>query len=135
MQTGHMSSRRLVTVVLEVADLERSARLYRDGLGIDLHIADHEGGEHGAGDRWISGRHAAVSWTDGAFLHFALYEAKGSATTGAQLSFLVDDVDLAHTQAVDAGAKPLHPPRQEPWGRSARVEDFDGNVIELTQEP
>jgi len=124
---------RLVTVVLEVADLDRSLRLYRDGLGIDLHLTDHQGAEHGVGDRWISGRHAATSWTTGAFLHFALYESKGERTSGAQLSFEVADIAAAHDAARSAGAEVLHDPRPEPWGTSARYRDFDGNVIELTQ--
>ena len=91
---------RLVTVVLEVRDLDRAVGLYRDGFGLDLHPSDHEGGEHGGDDRWISGRHAATTWTDGAFLHFALYESKGEHTSGAQVSFRVDDLDLAHQRAV-----------------------------------
>jgi predicted enzyme related to lactoylglutathione lyase len=124
---------RLVTVVLEVEDLDRAVRLYRDGFGLDLHPSDHEGGDHGADDRWISGRHAATTWSEGAFLHFALYETKGDRTTGAQLSFSVHDLDDAHQAAVAAGAEVLHEPRVEPWGRSARYRDADGNVIELTQ--
>lgn len=124
---------RLVTVVLEVADLDRSMALYRDGFGLDLHLSDHHGAEHGADDRWVSGRHAAVSWTEGAFVHFALYEAKGPPTSGAQVSFRVDDVVAAHRAAVSAGAEVLHEPRTEPWGTSARYRDLDGNVVELTQ--
>lgn len=124
---------RLVTVVLEVSDLDRSVALYRDAFGLDLHLEDHGGADHGAGDRWISGRHAAVSWTDGAFLHFALYESKGEVTSGAQVTFHVDDIDRAHAAAVAASAEVLHGPRPEPWGRSARYRDFDGNVVGLTQ--
>ena len=134
MQDAGMSEpRRLVTVVLEVGDLDRAVALYRDGFGLDFHISDHEGGDHGADDRWISGRHAAITWVDGAFLHFALYETKGDTTSAAQLSFRVDDVDQAHEDAVIAGAHVLHEPRVEPWGRSARDRDHDGNVVELTQ--
>jgi predicted enzyme related to lactoylglutathione lyase len=124
---------RLVAVVIEVSDLARSVQLYRDGFGIDLHDSDHEGAGHGADDRWISGAHAAVSWSDGAFLHFALYAAKVEATRGAQVSFAVDDLGAAHVAAVAAGAEVLHEARAEPWGISARYRDFDGNVIELTQ--
>ena len=127
-------SNRLITVVLEVADLDRSMALYRDGVGLDLHMSDHEGGGHGGGDRWISGRHAATTWEEGAYLHFALYESKGGRTTGAQVSFRVDDIAVAHRAAVDAGAEVLHEPRREPWGTSARYRDFDGNVVELTEE-
>lgn len=124
---------RLVTVVLEVEDLDRAVALYRDGFGLDLHPSDHEGGGHGTDDRWISGRHAALTWTEGAFLHFAIYESRGASTSGAQISFRVDDLDAAHGAAVAAGAVVLHEPRAEPWGRSARYRDHDGNVVELTQ--
>ena len=121
---------RLVAVVVEVADLDRSARLYQDGFGLDLHASNHDEER----DRWIGGRHAAVSWTHGAFLHFALYQAKGDGPTkGAQFGFAVADIDSAHLRAVAAGAIVVHEARDEPWGRWARYRDFDGNVIELTQ--
>ena len=119
---------RIVTVVLEVSDLERSARLYRDAFGIPLKPPADHGGE----DRWISGDHAAYSWTDGAFLHVALYRSKGDVTRHAQLGVQVADIEAAHAIALDAGAKLIHEPRDEPWGRSARYRDLDGNVIELT---
>ena len=119
---------RLVAVILQVTDLERSTRLYRDAFGVELHPGDNE-----VDDPWIGGRHSEISWRAGAYLHFALYAATGRATTGAQISIGVDDIELAHERAVREGARVLHVPRTEPWGRSARYEDFEGNVIELTQ--
>ena len=128
-QAPEMATPRLVAVILEVADLDDSLRLYADGFGLDLHVADHEGD-----DRWTSGRHAATSWTDGAFLHFALYESKdGRTSERAQVAFAVADLDAAHDRAVAAGARVVHAPRPQPWGRSARYADPDGNVVELTQ--
>jgi predicted enzyme related to lactoylglutathione lyase len=122
-------TQRLVTVVLTVSDLDRSTTLYTDAFGVEFHLGDHEGD-----DRWTSGRHAATSWTDGEFMHFALYATKdGTATTGAQIGFRVDDLDAAHRRAVAAGAVVVHPPKPQPWGRSARYRDLDGNVVELTQ--
>lgn len=123
------NTERLVTVVLTVSDLDRSVKLYRDSFGLDLHVDDHQGD-----DIWITGRHAATSWSDGAFMHFALYESKdGSATTGAQIAFRVGDLNAAHRKALDAGAEVIHGPKLQPWGTSARYRDFDGNVIELTK--
>ena len=119
---------RLVAVILEVSDLDSSLALYRDAFGLDLHP-----GDNGVDDRWIGGRHAEISWREGAYLHFALYPAEGRPTSGVQISLSVDDIDNAHATAVGAGAHVLHEPRTEPWGRSARYEDLDGNVIELTQ--
>jgi catechol 2,3-dioxygenase-like lactoylglutathione lyase family enzyme len=55
-------------VILEVSDLDRSTALYRDAFGVDLHPGDNE-----VDDRWIGGRHAEISWREGAYLHFALY--------------------------------------------------------------
>jgi catechol 2,3-dioxygenase-like lactoylglutathione lyase family enzyme len=120
---------RLVTVVLTVSNLDRAVALYGDGFGLDLHIDDHRGD-----DPWTSGRHAATSWTDGAFLHFALYETKDGATTsGAQIAFRVGDIESAHQRALRAGVEVLHAPKAQPWGVSARYRDADGNIIELTQ--
>ena len=125
-----MPTNRMVAVILEVSDLERSTALYRDGFGIDLHE-----GDNGVDDRWTGGTHAEISWKDGAYLHFALYAAKEVPTSGVQLSFAVDDVTRAADVAAKHGARLLHAPRAEPWGTSARLMDLDGNVIELTQRP
>jgi predicted enzyme related to lactoylglutathione lyase len=120
---------RPVAVVFTVSDLDRAAQLYRDAFGLELHSSDH----HGA-DQWTSGRHAAASWTDGAFMHFALYQSKDGATTSrAQVSFRVLDLDEAHRRAVTSGVEVVHDPAVQPWGRSARYRDGDGNIIELTQ--
>jgi predicted enzyme related to lactoylglutathione lyase len=123
-----MATRRMVAVIVEVADLERSTALYRDGFGIDLHR-----GDNGVEDPWIGGLHAEISWTEGAYLHFALYQSKAAVTSRVQLAFEVDDAEAALRTAESHGATVLHEPRTEPWGTSARVLDYDGNVIELTQ--
>jgi predicted enzyme related to lactoylglutathione lyase len=120
--------RRLVAVIVEVTDLDSSITLYRDAFGVDLRPGDNE-----VDDRWIGGPHAEISWRDGAYLHFALYSAAGPSTGGIQVSFSVDNIEDAHARAVRSGARVLHEPRTEPWGRSSRYEDFDGNVIELTE--
>jgi predicted enzyme related to lactoylglutathione lyase len=126
-----MAVGRLITLVLEVADLAAAERFYRDGLGLDLHVgADNEAGD----DRWISGDHAAISWNDGgAFLHFSLYRAKQAPTRAAQVAFATDDIAADHARLVAFGAQVLHPPRPEPWGETARYLDPDGNVVSLTQ--
>jgi predicted enzyme related to lactoylglutathione lyase len=123
---------RIAAVILEVADLAASAKLYRDVFGLDLYSgADNDM----PGDRWLGGVHAAVSWTEGAYLHFALYQAKasGQATRLAQIGLMCADVYSLHDVAVKAGVKVVHPPRQEPWGITARYEDLDGNIVSLTQ--
>lgn len=125
-----MAAKRLITLVLEVSSLETSIAFYRDLIGLPLHIGADNGAE---GDRWISGDHAAISWTDGAFLHFSLYQAKAEVTQSAQVAFDTDDLDADHARLAAAGVDVIHPPRPEPWGRTARYTDPDGNVVSLTQ--
>jgi len=113
---------RLVFVAFRVRDLEASARLYRDAFGIPL----HEGQPPQP--------HAEVSWTEGAYLHFALFPADdGPAATNSQVGFVVDDVEAAHVRAAAAGAAVVYGPRDEPWGRTAAYRDLDGNLVSLTQ--
>lgn len=130
---GYVDEHRLVLVVIEVSDVDRSAELYRSGFGIDLHLDDHEGAAHGADDRWTSGAHAAYSWSEGAFLHFALYPSKEDGpTVNVQLGFDAPDLDAVHERAVAEGAELIHRARPEPWGMTSRYRDFDGNVISFT---
>ena len=84
---------RLVAVILEVSDLDRSAALYRNAFGIDFHP-----GDNGVDDRWTGGRHAETSWREGAYLHFALYPAKEQPTSGVQVTLSVENIDVAHTR-------------------------------------
>jgi catechol 2,3-dioxygenase-like lactoylglutathione lyase family enzyme len=124
-----MADTRLILVVLEVERLEVSLRFYRDQLGIAL-VEDKD---HGGGDRWISGDHAALSWRDGAFLHFALYQSKGAVTRDVQIGFPVSNLDVTHKRLKAAGVPVIHEPRKEPWGKTARYRDPDGNSVSLTE--
>lgn len=123
-----MTNPRLILVVLEVESLDASVRFYRDRLGIPL-VPDID---HGGNDRWISGAHAATSWHDGAFLHFALYQSKGVVTRGVQIGFPVNNLDETHKRLVAEGVRVDHAPRDEPWGKTARYVDPDGNSVSLT---
>jgi predicted enzyme related to lactoylglutathione lyase len=123
---------RLIFVALNVSDLERSSAFYRAAFGIDLHRDRNEPET----DTWIGGEHAAFSWTDGAFLHFALFPAalpERPVTRDAQLGLTVTNIAEAHLRAVSAGAPVVHGPRQEPWGMTSRYRDPDGNLVSLTQ--
>jgi predicted enzyme related to lactoylglutathione lyase len=119
---------RLVVVVIHAADLEKSADFYRGVVGIPLASGANEPQD----DPWIGGAHAEISWFEGAYLHFALVPARPPqrpVSTGVEIGLRVPDLDAVHRRAVAAGVAVLHPPREEPWGRTARYLDPDGNVV------
>ena len=120
---------RIIALIVEVQDVERSLRFYRDLLGIPL----RRDLDHGGTDRWISGDHAALSWHD-SFFHFALYKSKGAVTRDLQIGFPVGDLDAMHKTLVAAGVPVDVEPRDEPWGRTARYRDPDGNSVSLTED-
>lgn len=127
-----MTNKRLTLLAIDASDLEASVRFYRLILGEPLRDTDHDAE---LDDPWYGGRHAACSWTDGAFLHFAIYpvrEPNRPRTTGAQIGFHVSDFSDIHDRLVQAGVSVAQPPRQEPWGRTARYLDPDGNIVSIT---
>ncbi|WP_445635918.1 Catechol 2,3-dioxygenase [Nostoc sp. DSM 114161] len=49
-----------------------------------------------------------------------------------QISFITPDVGGAYMKAIGAGAKPLDPPKTQPWGQTvARVRDLNGVLVSL----
>jgi predicted RNase H-like nuclease len=95
----------LVSVELNVADVERAASFYREAFGVELGVQGES------------------------TIRFALVPGAG----GAKVGFAVDDLDRAHAQAVRAGAAVVHEPRAEPSGRTATYLDPDGNVVSLIE--
>ena len=122
--------KRLVFVALNTSGLEKSTAFYRDVFGVPLEADDRPGD-----DPWIAGPHAELSWGEGAYLHFALFQERPPdrpTTRDAQIGFFVDDLDELHRRAKNARVTVLHPPRDEPWGRTARYLDPDRNNVSVT---
>ena len=128
-----MSNHRLTFLALSVSDLVQSARFYRDILGVPLELSSHDAELN---DVWYGGDHAALSWTVGAFIHFAIYPyclPERPVTRATQLGSHVDDIGIIHSKMDDAGVAIIEPPRDEPWGKTVRYLDPDGNIVSITQ--
>jgi predicted enzyme related to lactoylglutathione lyase len=54
-------------------------------------------------------------------------------TRDVQIGLASDALDAAHARLVAAGVPCDHAPRDEPWGRTARYRDPDGNSVSLTE--
>ena len=127
-----MSKRRLTFVAISVTSVKDSADFYRALLGVPLRDESHD---EELNDPWYGGVHAAYSWTDGAFLHFAIYpsrEPQRPVTTAAQVGFHVEDFEAVHARLTKAGVPVIQEPREEPWGKTARYLDPDGNIVSIT---
>jgi catechol 2,3-dioxygenase-like lactoylglutathione lyase family enzyme len=125
-----LTPRSLDYLVLVVTDVERSVRFWRDVVG-----AEHQ---HTSGD-YAQFRVGEVRL--GLFGATAMAETLGRpvavpapGAAGFEVGFLVDDVDEAYRELVEAGAQPVTEPADRPWGqRTAYVADPDGYLIELVR--
>jgi lactoylglutathione lyase len=127
---------RLAYVILYVEDLDRSVRFYRDVIGVALRFADDafaeldtEGTRFGLFPRSrlpdLLGPKAVAEPTGG----------PADRTPGAEVCFVVPDVDHQAERLRAAGAEVLSGPTDRPWGhRTLHLRDPDGHVVELAQE-
>jgi lactoylglutathione lyase len=55
---------------------------------------------------------------------------------GAQISFISEDVEADYGRAISAGAHPVYPPKQMPWGQwVSRVRDCNGFLVSIVTAP
>ena len=124
---------RLTFIALNVAELDRSLMFYQMILGEPLEESHHDSELN---DIWYGGEHAACTWTDGAFMHFALYPFKlpeRPVSKSTQVGFHIDNLEQVHNNFLEAGVDVLQAPRAEPWGKTARYSDPDGNIVSITE--
>ena len=125
-----MQPARIHHVGLPVSDLDRSVAWYRDALGLT------RGSTPG-----VPGGVAFMVAPTGERLELLAVEVEPSAWDdpiaalrgGVPHSAWTDDLDAAHTRAVEAGGRSVWTPRDtpEPGLRIAFVADPDGNLVEL----
>ena len=128
-----MSETRLTFLAISSNDLEASIEFYCLILGDLLETESHDSE---LDDPWYGGHHAACSWTEGAYIHFAIYPTRmpnRPQTTAAQIGVHVQDFDATHNRIKGAGTEIVQTPRQEPWGKTARYLDPDGNIVSVSE--
>jgi len=117
---------------LMVEDMGRMIRFYRDVLGFEIREAEDTSNVYLVKDGTLFllyGRqdfekmtHRKYQYLKGLNGHF-------------EIALYVDtfpEVDAAYEKAVAAGAQPVLPPEDEPWGqRTCYIADPEGNLIEI----
>jgi predicted enzyme related to lactoylglutathione lyase len=117
--TDGQATPRLNLVVIRTSDLDRAEVFYRMlGLTLERHA-------HGKGPIHLASECEQIV--------FEIYPLDaGQPCAAARIGFAVADVDNTVSSLTELGAKVRNLPKDGPWGRRAVVEDFDGNILELT---
>jgi predicted enzyme related to lactoylglutathione lyase len=120
---------RLNSLQVWAADLAATARFYGQFIGLEL---DEEPHQHDGNDA----PHYDLAWGDfatGEYVMLHLAQASpGQRTTGAQIGITVDDVDAVHRRAAEFGVPVVEEPYDGEWGRSAKYEDPDRNIVSIS---
>jgi len=122
-------SARLIEIELRVRDVERSARFYRDLVGVtvgdvETHDADSEPHVHATWGEWTP--------NEPSLLMLNIYPAAGPVSS-SRIGFAVSDLAATHARLVAGHVEVVSPPADRPWGRTAAYRDPDGNTVSLTQ--
>ena len=120
---------RLIEIELRVRDVARSARFYRDLIGvtvgdIETHDADTEPHAHATWGEWTP--------KEPSLLMLNIYPASGP-TTSSHIGFAVGDLAATHVRLLAAKVEVVRAPEDRPWGRTAAYRDPDGNIVFLTE--
>lgn len=118
--------------IVYVKSVEAAVRFYRRAFGLELRFivetkdyAEMETGSTALA--FASNRFAAVH------MPAPIRESDpDEPAPGFTISFRSNDVEADYERAVEAGATPLAPPSEQPWGQTtACVRDPDGVMIEI----
>jgi lactoylglutathione lyase len=114
-----------------VRDVSSSLAFLEAVFGVARHHVDDDGsyGEFHLGETRVG---FVADWHASKHLPVPFRRNDQADQPGAfELYFTVPDVDAAFARALDAGAVPVSPPTEKPWGRAAIVRDPDGILLEL----
>lgn len=120
------------TVGLFVNDMERMVAFYRDVVGMRTEWAGEANAELYSGEVKL----IMFGRKDFEEMTARKYTYPSGLNGTLELAFDAADfaqVDVEYERVVKAGAAPVFPPTDEPWGqRTSYVADPDGNLIEIS---
>ncbi|MDF5723361.1 MAG: VOC family protein [Rhizonema sp. PD37] len=118
--------------ILYVKNVTESIAFYEKAFGLKQRFI-HESGQYAEMDTGT----ISLAFASNELAHSNLPQGFQENTTaklpaGIEIGFVTDDVAVAFSQAVEAGAIPFVNPNVKPWGQTvAYVRDLDGILIEL----
>jgi lactoylglutathione lyase len=125
---------RLGYVILYVPDVDATLSFYETVFGLKRRFL-HDSGQYGELDTGAT----ALAFAAEALVETTCHEFRrnrpSETPAGAEVAFVVEDVQAAYDGAVSKGATALVAPLQKPWGQTiAYVRDCNGFLVELCSE-
>ncbi|MBI3286517.1 MAG: VOC family protein [Chloroflexi bacterium] len=116
------SVQRVDEILIQVSDVQRSLKFYRDGLGIALKATAY-------GDDSFEANVGGVRFLIHPDFDGSLKNVHRGA--GIHIHFWVPDADVYYALLRKRGIQVIEPPENRPWGRHLAVVDPDGYRIEI----
>jgi lactoylglutathione lyase len=126
-------SPKLGYVIIYVPDVEKALAFYERAFGVARRFV-HESGQYAeleTGGTALAFAEENVTTTCHVFERNRL----SAKAAGAEVAFIVDDVQQAFARASSAGATHVVEPIEKPWGQTiSYVRDLNGFLVELCTE-
>lgn len=120
-------------VIVYVPDVGKALEFYERAFGVERRFL-HESGQYGeleTGATTLAFAEESATTTSHVFARNRL----SAKAAGAEVAFVVTDVQAAFTAAVGVGATPVVEPIDKPWGQTiSYVRDLNGFLVELCTE-
>ena len=126
-----MSSKiRLGYVILYVQDVRKTVAFYQQAFGLKQHFL-HESYQYAEMETGST----LLAFADEQFVKETQQFRPNrlqDQPAGAEIAFVVDDVEGQFQKAIDAGAVQVAKPAQKPWGQTVSyVRDNNGFIVEV----
>jgi uncharacterized glyoxalase superfamily protein PhnB len=122
---------KLAYVILYVADVAETVAFYERAFGIERRFV-HEAGQYAEMETGATAlAFAAEELASSHVQQFHRNRAENDPA-GAEVAFVTANVAESFERAVAAGASPIAPPAQKPWGQTVSyVRDCNGFLVEI----
>ncbi len=117
--------------ILYVSDVQATVSFYEKAFGLTKGFVVETGdyGEMITGETKLSFASEDLALSNGVEFETKTERKKSPAM---EIALICEDVDIAFSKAIAAGAKAIAPPKSKPWGQVvAYVADNNGFLVEL----
>ena len=116
--------------ILYVPDVEQAVAFYEAAFALTRNFVHESGyGEMATGDTTLAFASVTLAKSNGVAFDECVPQKLAPAV---EVGFVTDDVPAAFARAIQAGAVPIAPPKQKPWGQTvAYVRDLNGFLVEI----